>query len=215
MTKSAISQFSITAPDLTRYLSDPPDSAAAALKAILKSLEGAEDSIFQTRMVALRIISERELWRLDTDPEYGVPFKSMHRWIQCTFPRTRYALEANSTQQALVGVKIEDLAEMKRCTAVLLADKGVSDSCRRDPAIIEAAKTASESEFREKLNKTHGQHLERFETLKLTYPSGDMGQVKRYLGWVAGKADLEPDDYQGALLYLAIHENEEHEADDD
>jgi hypothetical protein len=76
--------------------------------------------------------------------------------------------------------------------------------------VIEAAKTETAKELRRKLNTDHGQHLESPETLKLTYPSGDMASVKTYLGWVAGKAELKPDDYPGALLYLAISENEEH-----
>jgi hypothetical protein len=204
--------LALQSPDWEKLGCCEPEDAAIALKGILTSLEGAEDRIFSLRMCALRIVSERELWKLDEDPDYGVPFKSMHRWIQATFPRTRYALEANTTQLALGPVPLEDLAQVKRCNAVLLADKGVSDTCRRDPTVIEAMKTATESEFREKLNKDHGQHLERPEMLKLTYPAGDMRQVKAYLQWVARKAELEPDDYQGALLYLAISELQEQEA---
>jgi len=122
----------------------------------------------------------------------------------------RYAQEANATQKALPAVTLNDLAGMKRCNAVDLAR--ASDACQRDPEVIEAAKTSSEKQFRAKLNTDHGQHFESPETMRFTYPQGDAENVRRYLRWVAGKADLDPDDYQGSLLYLAIHELQEMEA---
>jgi hypothetical protein len=204
MTTTAISHLSSREPDWFEINLQHPETAAASLKSILIALEGAEDRVFSIRMRALRIYSERELWKLDFDPEYGVPFKSMHRWIQATFPRTRYALEANSTQQALAAVPLEDLAGMKRCNAVLLADKGVSDACRHDREVIEATKTATENEFREKLNRDHDQHLERTETLKLTYPAGDMAKVKAKLSEKAKLMNLDEGDYAGALLGWVI-----------
>jgi hypothetical protein len=219
---SAISHFS---PDWSALTQCPAWEAADALKAILRSsetlLEEAEtrlvairECVFNTRLVAFRIISDRELWKLDLDPDYGVPFKSMSRWLQTMFPKEdglRYAIEANSTQKALPAASIQDLAAMKRCNAVPLASKFVSDTCRNDREVIEAAKTSTEREFRDTLNKTHGQKLEAPETLKFTYPSGDASQVREFLAWVADKADLAPDDYAGALLYLSINENEDHD----
>ncbi len=95
----------------------------------------------------------------------------------------------------------------------LLASPAISDTCRRDPATIKAAKTATENEFREHLNRDHGQHIERPETLKFTYPAPDAAQIKAYLRWVAEKAELaDLDDYASALLFLAIHENQERDA---
>jgi hypothetical protein len=198
----------------------PAPEAADALREILSAaeatLEQAEtrltvirDNIFNLRMVCFRIVSDRELWKLDTDPEYGVPYKTMARWMAVLYPKDeglRYAQEANATQKALPAANLHDLAEMKRTNAVQLAR--TSEHCRREPEVIEAAKTATEKQFRAELNK-RGQHLEAPETLKFTYPSGDADQVRKYLQWIAGKAELEPEDYQGALLYLAIHELEE------
>ncbi len=206
-----------------------PEPAAEALKSILLSWEQAHEEaetrlatlrehIFNVRMCAFRIISERELWKLDIDPEYGIPFKSMYRWMQVLYPKDdglRYALEANSTQKALPKATINDLAEMKRCNAVTLASKFVSDECRNDPAVIQATKTATEREFRATLNKDHGQMIEEVETLKFSYPVSDSNQVKAYLRWVAQKADLpELEDYQSALLYLSIHENQERQIEE-
>ena len=219
-----ISHLAIQEPDFAALMVSPPQEAADALKSILSQgtalLEEAEtrlttirERIFNIKMCAFRIVSERELWKLDTDPEYEIPYKSMYRWMQVLFPSDdglRYAMEANSTQKALPAATLGDLAEMKRCNAVPLASKFVSDVCRGDRAVIEAAKTATEKQFREKLNTEHGQSLEATETLKETYPVEDAKQVKAYLRWVAEKAELaDLDDYAGALLYLAIHELQE------
>jgi hypothetical protein len=202
--------------DWASLMVSPPHEAADALKSILSQgtalLEEAEtrlttirERIFNIRMCAFRIVSERELWKLDTDPEYEIPYKSMYRWMQVLFPSDdglRYAMEANSTQKALPAATVADLSEMKRCNAVPLASKFVSDTCRQDRAVIEAAKTATEKQFREKLNVDHGQHLESTETLKFTYSKGDAEMVKLALGMVGKLIGI--DDLSGELLALAI-----------
>jgi isopentenyldiphosphate isomerase len=94
---------------------------------------------------------------------------------------------------------------------VELASKFISDECRSDPSLIEAAKTATRKQFRHTLTVTHDQKLEDLETIgPFTYTSKDASQIREFLNWIIEKADLDADDYQGALLYLAIHENEEH-----
>ena len=213
-------------PDWATIRIEPARAAAGHLRSILTAYDGMlrdaetqfkaiKERIFNVRMCAFRIISERELWKLDIDPEYGVPYVSMYRWMQVLYPddsELRYALEANTTQQALPQASVADLAEMKRCNAVTLASKFVSDSCRSDQEMIGAAKTASEREFRKALNERHGQNLEPTETMTFTWPAKDAEQVRAYLRWVIDKAGLAEDDYQGALLYLAIHELQEIEA---
>lgn len=211
-------------PDWARLTVCPPQEAASAVKAILgaseTTLEQAEqrlvvirERIFNLRMICFRIVSERELWKLDIDPKFDVPFTSMYRWIECLYgteESMRYALEADATQKALPAATVEDLAGMKRCNAVTLANQYVSDSCKRDPEMIQAAKTATEREFKAELNK-RGQHIERTETRRWTLPTEDWKQIDAYLSWVASKADLDPEDKPGALLYLSIHELQEHE----
>ena len=201
----------------------PDRDAANALRGLLASAEGLlseaesrltliRERIFNVKLCAFRIISERELWKLDVDPEYGVPFKSMHRWLSCLYPNEsdlRYAIEANTTQKALPAATLDDLGQMKRVNAVMLASQYVSDTCKRDPEMIAATKTASEKQFREKLNRDHGQHIEAPETRKWTLPLRDWAQIDRYLEWIAEKAQTDPEDKPGTLLYLAIHELEE------
>jgi hypothetical protein len=183
----------------------PAPEASTELKSILRNgehlLEEAEtrlttirESIFNLRMCAFRIVSERELWKLDTDPEYGVPFKSMHRWMQVLYPGDeglRYAIEANSTQKALPAATLEDLAQIPRCNAVTLASKFVSDGCRTDRNVIEAAKTTSEKQFRETLNSEHHQHLESPWTLKLTGPQSAGKRIEEALDEIGERENIE------------------------
>jgi len=112
-----------------------PAPAAEAIRGILCSAEAIlgeaetklaaiRERLFNLRMVCFRIVSDRELWKLDLDPEYGVPYKSMYRWMQVLYPNDeglRYAMEANATQKALPQASLEDLGQMKRANAVTLA----------------------------------------------------------------------------------------------
>jgi hypothetical protein len=200
------------AADLSRLNSDPIEVADAAIETILLSCEASQRNIFATLAVVLRVANDRKIYVRHVD-QYGEPFKSMELWIKTMYPETwRYALDAFSAAVAMPEVPIEDIADMKRCNAVLLSDPGISPMTRRDPEIIEAAKHETEKVFREHINSKHGQHLESAETLKLRYPSGDMNEVKKYLSRQAAKLELEPDDYQGALLAIAIDDNMEVEA---
>jgi hypothetical protein len=214
MTKLAVKTFSnaLVDADLSRLTESPIEVADAAIEAILSEAEASQRNIFAKLAVALRVANDRKIYIRHVDP-YGEPFKSMDSWIKAMYPDTwRYARDAFAAAVAMPEVPIEDIADMKRCNAVLLSDPGISPMTRRDPEIIEAAKTETEKEFIAHLNSKH-QHIERPETLKITYPAGDMGQVKKYLRWVAQKADLaDLEDYASALLFLAINENGEHEA---
>ena len=117
--------------------------------------------------------------------------------------------EALATIQKLPDVPMEKLVATPRCNIMTLTQ--VSSSVRALPEVLEAAQTLSEEQFTAKLTKDHGQHLDLLVTHKLTGPAPDWAQLDKYIAWVAGKADLDPSDRFGVLLYLAIHENEDHE----
>ena len=202
---TALSHEPINMPDWFAIGLLPAEDAAIALKSILGHGEAVleecatrlttiKERIFNIRLCCFRIVSDRELWKLDIDPEYGIPYKSMYRWIQVLYPSDdglRYALEANSTQKALSAATVSDLAEMKRCNAVPLASKFVSDTCRQDRAVIEAAKTATEKQFRETLNTEHHQHLESPWTLKLTGPQSAGKKIEAALDEIGERENIE------------------------
>jgi len=199
-----IALASIDTPDWNGLMVASAPAAADALKSILRHgdtlLEEAEtrlttikEHIFNIQACALRIVSQRELWKLDLDPDYGVPFASMHRWLESQFPNEkglRYAEESDSVQKSLPAATLEDLVSMKRCNAVTLAGKFVSDTCRKDRSVIEAAKTDSEKQFREKLNDK-GQHLETPWTLKLTGPQSAGKKIEEALNEIGARENIE------------------------
>jgi hypothetical protein len=213
---SAISH--LATPDFDAIRAMTSEDAAKPVVSILRTMEAADEHIesltrqvYALRGAAMKIAEEKKIYEQFEDEEVGKPFRSLDRWNKATFPKSwRYNQEALATISKLPEVPMEQLVSMPRCNMVMLANN-VSSSVRALPDVLEAAQTLSEDEFAAKLTKEHGQALERAQTLKLTYPAGDMSQVKKFLGWVAGKADLAPDDFAGALLYLSIHENSEHE----
>ena len=138
----------------------------------------------------------------------GDYYQSFDKWLKDTLPRSwGYCRDALRTRKECREIPYADYVQIPRCNSEQL--KLASSRVRVLPEVIEAAKTATEKQFREKLNVDHGQHLESSETLKLTYPSGDMAEVKKYLSRQAAKLELEPDDYQEALLAIAIDDNME------
>jgi hypothetical protein len=166
---------------LSRLKDYPIEEADAAIEAILSQAEASQRNIFAKLAVALRVANDRKIYERHVDP-YGEPFKSMELWIKAMYPETwRYAKDAFSAAVAMPEVPIEDIADMKRCNAVLLADPGISPMTRRDPEIIEAAKTETEKEFREHINSKHGQHLEGPRTLKITGPESGIKNIESAL----------------------------------
>lgn len=183
----------IPEPDFFRLGLLPPEHCATAIRGILTTaesilaqaenqLEDMRERIFNVRMCCFRIVSERELWKLDLDPEYGIPYRSMARWMSVLYPNEkglRYAQLANATQKALPEASIGDLAAMKGCNAILLSKS--SDSCQKDQAIMAAAKTASGKEFRATLNREYAQAHEDTETLEFVLSASDAAIAKKIL----------------------------------
>jgi hypothetical protein len=212
MSKSVSIAQPLETPDWNQLRSLAPEPAAALLSVILRALDRIEEQAFAVRGEAMLLIEERNLFRFVLDEEVGDYYQSFDKWLKDTLPRSwGYCRDALRTRKECREIPYADYVQIPRCNSEQL--KLASSSVRVLPEVIEAAKTETAKELRRKLNTDHGQHLESSETLKLTYPAGDMASVKTYLGWVAGKAELEPDDYPGALLYLAIHENQERDAE--
>jgi len=167
--------------DLSLLASISIEQADEAVTAILRDAEESQRNIFATLAVTLHIANERKIYSRHVD-QYGEPFKSMDSWIKAMYPETwRYARDAFAAAVAMPEVPIEDIADMKRCNAVLLADPGISPMTRRDPEIIEAAKHETEKEFREHINSKHGQHLEGPRTLKFTGPESGVKKIESVL----------------------------------
>jgi hypothetical protein len=187
----------------------PAPQCAEVLCGILVALDCVEEKVFARRGQALMIFEERQLYREFIDPEYGIPYVSLDRFLKDTLPQSwGYCRDALRARKECKEIPYDDFVKIKRCNIEQL--KKVSSGVRALSAVVEAAQTLPEKAFVAEMNKKHDQHLDHPKTFKWTYPAPDAAQIETFLQWVASKAELEPDDYPGALLYLAIHENEEH-----
>jgi hypothetical protein len=98
---------------------------------------------------------------------------------------------------------------MKECTASLLSRQDVSDTCKNDRDVIDAAKTCSKKQFIEKLNVDHHQHLESLWTLKLTGPQSAGKRIEEALDEIGERENIE--DRFGQLEWLCADYMEGHE----
>lgn len=206
---TAISHLTIQTPDWFALRLLPDRACADAITEILKGLDRAERTVYAIRGEVLRLFDERELYREFTDPATKQSCTCTYRWLQIYMPDShRYLEEALKNRQRLAeAIPLEQAAKIPRANLRLLEQ--ASESVQRNPEVHTAAETMPEKQFAQKLSVEYHQHLEAKVTLKFKYEPEDAAQVRRYLDWIIGKAELEPGDYQGALLYLAIHELQE------
>ncbi len=209
---TALSHLTIQTPDWFALKLLPDRACAEAITEILKGLDRAERTVYAIRGEVLRLFDERELYREFTDPATRQPCTCTYRWLQIYMPDShRYLEEALKNRQRLAeAIPLEQAAKIPRANLRLLEQ--ASESVQRNPEVHTAAETMPEKQFAQKLSVEYHQHLEATVTLKFKYDAQDAAQVRRYLDWIIGKAELEPGDYQAALLYLAIHELQEIEA---
>jgi hypothetical protein len=156
----ALGHSPLRSPDWLALRVMPEQSAAEALRAILTALQGIEERAYAIRGRALLMIEQRELYKLDTDPEIGQPFVSMNRWLLVMHEKHyRSYRDALSAAKELNEIPFEDFALMPRANIKQL--EGCSSSIRTKPDVIEAAKTMPEKQFvKEVLNQKYNQHLE-------------------------------------------------------
>ena len=212
---SAISH--LPTPDFDRIRAMTPEDASKPVVDILRTVEAADERIesltrqvYALRGAAMLIAQQKRIYEFFIDDEWGEPFRSLDRFNKAMFPKSwRYNAEALATIQKLPDVPMEKLVATPRCNIMTLTQ--VSSGVRTLPEVLEAAQVLTEDGFIGKLTRDHGQHLERVQTLKLSYQSGDMAQVKKYLSRKAVLLSLDAEDYAGALLGIAIDDNTEHE----
>jgi len=158
---------------VTQLKSMPPAQAAEELRVMLHDLDEAEDRVFASRGMACMMIEERELWQYFEDPDVGESFKSMDRFLKWVAPKSwSYCRDAMRVVKEL-GADFPDLLRIRRCNLEQL--KKVSTKVRRNPAVIEAARTLPEKAFVEKVNREFEQHLE-IKSPVVMAPAGDVAE---------------------------------------
>lgn len=197
-------------PDFSQLRQSPPEDAAPRLKSILSDCamvqEQVEKQVFAVRGAAMLLIEERELWTQFIDPEVDRPYASRDRWMKATFPSSwRYCYDALSAVKELREVPLADLLEMPRVNIETL--KKTSTHVRKEPRVIEAAKTQSEAQFTQTLTKDFNQHIEVKRIFKATYDAGEYAEVEKFLQWVGQHLPEPTEDLGAALLAFAIDHN--------
>lgn len=144
---------------------------------MLRAMDKAEKQVFAARGMAALLIEERQLYRLEIDPEVDDYFVSFDAWLKSACPESwgevRRALRA---VKELRDLPFEDLLQMPRCNVEQL--KSVSSNVRALPEVIRAAKSLSEKALVAKLNGEHHQHLEARTAVRMV-PAGDAEEERR------------------------------------
>ena len=161
--------------DWARIRSESAADAADEIRILLGTLDGIEDKVFALRGMACLLIEERQLWSEHEDPDVGQPFASFDRWLKWVAPKSwSYCRDAMRVVKEL-GADFPDLLRIRRCNLEQL--KKVSTKVRRNPAVIEAARTLPEKAFVEKVNREFEQHLEIKQPVVMA-PSGDVEEFE-------------------------------------
>lgn len=190
-----------------------PKGSAILLRSILINCgalqEQVEKQVFALRGMAMLLIEDRELWTQFIDPEVDRPYTSFDRWLKATLPTSwGYARDALRAVKELRDVPFVDLLAMPRANIETL--KKTSTNVRKEPKVIEAAKTQSEAQFTQTLTRDFQQHIEVKKTFKVTYDAGEYAEVEKFLVWVGQHLPEPTEDLGAALLAWAIDWNIEH-----
>jgi hypothetical protein len=146
-----------------------PVDAAIALDGALRALDGLSKRIFIERGLILLEVESRRLWEFLATPE-GIPYRSFEHWVTLAADYSRrdcfYALAA---AKELRDIPVRELSQMTRSNIEVM--KTLSSGVRKQPEVIEAAKTLPEREFVAKLQNDYpSQHIEQRQPVTMASP---------------------------------------------
>lgn len=151
--------ISLTLPDL---ISLPDPEAAVALNgrmALLDMVDAAHSVSYSQRLVIIAEFRRRSLWKYLIDPLVGEAFPHETAWLSSGFGGCRRVnFEAKRDAEKLADVPPGKLLDVPKGNIKVLTQ--LSTAVRNEPAILETARTASEDELLDKVEKEHpDQHL--------------------------------------------------------
>ena len=145
-------------------------------------------------------VDSKLLWRFRVDPEDGLPCRSFARWAHiCPYPySTLYAAMRDVRELIGVegkGVDPEDVAEISQGNIATM--KSLSTAVRRDPKVLQAAKTMRPEKFVEEVQKSHpNQALETRKPMKFNFTASQSAIVQGAIdiairtGYAASREEL-------------------------
>lgn len=157
---SDLAQSEINPTEILRLRGCEDSEAAEVFTNRLMYLEAQGRKTYIERGLILVEVDERELFKFVTDPKTGKPYEKFTHWVMGSAPFSRSeCFAAKASVLELRDVPTQDLLQMPRCNTEVLAE--LSSDVRKDPEIIEAAKTQSENELEDTIQKKYpSQHRE-------------------------------------------------------
>lgn len=219
---TAISHFQnpLESIDWTALFSAPPDIAADAINSIVSGLDRIEKSVFAVRGRCLLLMEGRKLYQHIIDPATSLPFVSTGAWIRKAAPYSfSDCYAAMRTMRDMGDVPLPTLIETPRSNIEAMSPLSAADRREeleledgRKVSVTEAARTLKCAHFEAEVRKRFPDlHLEKKRIFKARYSETEYAEVSEYLDWVGKQAQPPIDgDMAAQLLYLAVHENEEH-----
>jgi hypothetical protein len=159
------------------YATLPDAEAAQSITGYLQA-EDAEAPLRYARIgIMCDAVYKRLLWQHIIDPASGQPCHSFARWVRVASPHaysTCYA--AMEDIRSLSDVPADDLAQIRQSNFATM--KQLSTAVRRDPTILEAAKSMRTEKFVEAVNLKHpGQALEGRSRIYLNATAGQKAVI--------------------------------------
>lgn len=187
----------IVSTNLSDLIALPDPEAAEALNtrmAALDQIHRIHERSYSERGIIAREFEVRRLWAHLLDPETGFPFPHLTAWMEGGFLGCRrVSFEAKTDMLLLKDISADKLIDVPKGNIKLLTQ--LSTAVRNDPAILAAAKTLTQDQFLEKLDKEQpSQHIEQRKALRFNPGRSGAKVVEEMIAWaldhdIAGSRD--------------------------
>lgn len=161
------------------------------MRSMLKEDESRWHSIGETAF----IVETRKLYRLLNNPE-GKPFTSFESWLKDCAPGESSRATAFVSKRIYAAIKDipeEERKKLKRQNADVLSR--LSAQTKRDPKVLKAAQTESESKFRQTVAREHPEeHIEEKSRINLKPEKSQrevIGEALKVMGWILESTSRE------------------------
>lgn len=160
--RDALATLRVLPLTLMDEISLPDAEAAERLNqrlALLDMIDAAHGISYSQRLVIIAEFRRRSLWKYLIDPMVGESFPHETAWLSSGFVGCRRVnFEAKLDAEKLADVSPGKLLDVPKGNIKVLTQ--LSTAVRNEPAILETARTASEDELLDKVEREHPeQHL--------------------------------------------------------
>jgi hypothetical protein len=192
------SLFEIISTSLSDLIALPDPEAASAMNermGVFEQISRMHERSYSERGIIIREFEKRKLWAYLLDPETGQAFPHLTAWLSCGefLGCRRVNFEAKGDLALLQDVPTDKLIDVPKGNIKVLLQ--LSTAVRNDPDILAAAKTLTQDQFLEKLDKEQPlQHIETRRELRFNPGRSGAKLVEEMIAWalehdIAGSRD--------------------------